>query len=170
MKKLLFLTLPIICLAFIKADWITVKIDEKVSIDFPSAPDTMEANGTHIWSNMKEDGFKCMVVVLDFANFGLDSAGLAAQMEGESFFEDFKTSMLAQMKGASLLTEEVTKVKGWPAYKMVIDLGATTDKISKAYCTNMFVGQRLYSLFFYENPAKPEEIKKNKFFDSFRVK
>ena len=169
MRKFLLLILPLACMAFSKADWITVNFDERVSIDFPAEPAKTETNGIPIWSYDKDTAFKCLALVIDYSKFGLDSTALAKELGGENFYKEFRTSMLGQIPGATLLTDEVTKVKGWPAYKLSVDLGEKSS-FDRMYCVNVFVGEKMYSYSFYENAGNLREAGKTKFFDSLRVK
>lgn len=169
MRNFFLLVLPLACMAFCETGWITVNFDERASIDFPAEPEKTGANGVPIWSSYgKDSSFKCIALCISYSNFGLDSARLAKELEGENFYKNFKTSMLGQIQNAKLLTEEVTKVKGRPAYKLTVDMGEK-GPFSRMYCTNVFVGEKMYSCSFYENDRKPQEANRNKFFESFKV-
>lgn len=170
MKKFVFLLAPLVMMAFSNADWITVKLDKRVSVSFPTQPEKADMNGNVMWSTTGDTTFKCMVLVVDFGTLGLDSAALASQLDGEPFYKGFKTSMLEKMNGATLLSEEVTRVNGWPAYKLAVALGSNGNKVDRVYISNIFVSDKMYSLSFYENTARPQLMNRRKFMESVTIK
>ncbi|HEY6504637.1 MAG TPA: hypothetical protein VIZ28_11730 [Chitinophagaceae bacterium] len=170
MRRFALLLAPVLIMAFSKADWITIKLDKRVSVDFPYQPETSETNGNAIWSTNKDTAFKCMAMVVNFAQFGLDSAAVAKELDGEPFYAGFKSSMLEKMKGASVLSEEITKVNGWPAYKLTVALGSNANNMDRVYISNIFVGDKMYSLSFYESTARPQLISRKKFLESVIIK
>jgi hypothetical protein len=95
---------------------------------------------------------------------------LAKQLEGKPFYDGFRDAMIDQIKGAALVSEEITKVLGWPAYKTVVQMPGKSGTMTKLYGLNVFIGTKVYSCSFYEDANKPQEASRAKFFDSFKIK
>jgi hypothetical protein len=169
-KQLLaFLLVPIF--AFATAEWITVKLDDRASISFPSQPETKDAGGNTIWSQDIDTTARCMALTLDFVKFGLDSAMLAGQLQTDGFSEQFKGGILGQIPGASLVSEKSTTWNGRPVIEYVISKDSTgNNPYDMMYNRNIFAGTKMYSLSFFEKKSKPQEALRNKFLSSFSLK
>jgi hypothetical protein len=170
MTKFLLLILPIVCMSFIMQDWVTVSLDEKVSLAFPVKPEEVASDGSHVWNATDEAGSKYLAVVVDFAAFGIDSATLAKQLQGTAFYKGFASSMLDKFEGATIVSEEITKLSGWPAYKMEVQLPGKSGAATKLYGLNVFIGTKVYSSSFYEAEGPPQQANRAKFFNSLTVK
>jgi len=167
-KTLLLLFVPL--LAFATADWVSVKLDNRVSVHFPVKPEEKEMSGNDVWVADAGPNARCMAMVLDFEKFGMDSTMLAAEMGKEESFSQFKEGILGQIEGSSLISEKKTTVAGKMCFEYVIDMGKTdTAALNKMYNKNVFIGNKMYSLSFYEKDAKPQVESRNKFFNSFKV-
>ena len=68
MKKrfLFWLILPL--MAFTGFDWVTVSIDERVSMDFPFKPEQTEMSGNAVWMVDANSDARCMAMVIDLKN------------------------------------------------------------------------------------------------------
>lgn len=167
-KTLLLLFVPL--LAFATADWVNVKLDDRVSVNFPATPDEKEMSGNAVWVADAGPNARCMAMVLDFAKFGMDSVTLAAEMGKEVSFTEFKQGILGQIEGSTLISEKKTTVAGKMCFEYVIDMGKTdTAALNKMYNKNVFIGNKMYSLSFYEKDDKPQPEARNKFFNSFKL-
>jgi hypothetical protein len=169
MKKwIVLLLLPV--LAFTVSDWKTVKVDDRVSVDFPTEPEQKEMSGNAVWVADVETGSRCMVMVLDFEKFGLDSAKLSEEMQKPEALEDFRNGVLGQIQGATLISEKASTVLGHKAFDFVIDMGKEdTAVLNKMYNKNIFIGSKMYSMSFYEKDSHPEDALRAKFFGSFKL-
>lgn len=158
-------------LAFVAADWITVKIDNRVTVSFPATPEEKEMSGNQVWvQDVDKDG-RCMAMLLDFSKFGMDSATLASEMSKDASFDDFRQGILGQIEGSTLISEKKTKVQGKLCFEYVINMGkdGQADALNIMYSKNIFVGNKMYTLSFYEKNNKPREADRTRFFNSFRL-
>lgn len=170
MKKSLFFLFLLPLAAFSVLDWSTVKLDGRVSIDFPEAPEQKEMSGNPVWVCDAEGGTRCMAMIVDFTKFGMDSAMVAQEMGKPESFSDFKNGVLGQIEGSSLISEKNTTVKGYRCFDYVIDMGKKdTAALNIMHNKNIFVGAKMYSFSYYEKNGKPVDAVKNKFFNSFKV-
>jgi hypothetical protein len=167
-KLILFCFLPL--LAFTTADWITVKLDDRVTVEFPSAPEEKDMSGNQVWSGDINNDAKAMAMVMDFGKFGMDSAMLATEMEKDEAFQQFKDGILGQIQGSTIMSEKRTKVNGRHVFEYVINMGKPDTTLTIMHNRNYFVGAKMYTLSFYEKGSKPQPDVRNKFFNSLKVK
>lgn len=172
MKKTLIALLAVPFFAFAIADWVNVQLDERASISFPVAPEIKDFGGNQVWvSDASDSQSRYMMMIMDFSKFGLDSAGVAAEMGKEETFDQFKGGVLGQIPGASLISEKKTTVMGKMTFDYVIDMGKKDPKgYSIMYNRNIFSGAKMYSMNFYEKKDAPKEDLRKKFFESFQIK
>lgn len=171
MRKTLiaFLFLPLF--AFVTTEWVTITLDQRASIDFPSAAEPKDLNGNAMWLQDIGKDARCMVMILDFSRMGVDSAALADEMSRPEAFEQFKQGVVGQMQGASVLSEKNTAVNGHKVFEYLIDMGtADSSALDRMYNQNYFIGTKMYSLSFFEKNSKPQADLRKKFFSSFKVK
>jgi hypothetical protein len=167
-KTLLLLFVPL--LAFATIDWVIVKLDSRVSVSFPIKPEEKDMSGNPVWVADANKDSRCMVMVIDFQKFGMDSVALAAEMEKEEAFDQFKDGILGQIEGSSLISEKKTTVAGKTSFEYIIDMGKKdTAALNKMYNKNVFIGNKMYSLSFYEKEGKPQDALRDKFFASFKL-
>lgn len=171
MRKTLiaFVFLPLF--AFISADWVTISLDERASIDFPSATESKDMNGNRMWIQDIGKDARCMAMVFDFGQMGMDSAALADEMSRPEAFEQFKNGVVGQIQGASVLSEKNTSIGGHKVFEYLIDMGKKdTSALDRMHNRNYFIGVKMYSLSFFEKASKPQAELRNKFFNSFKAK
>lgn len=166
---LAFLLLPLF--AFVTADWVKVDLDNRVSINFPSAPKQMDSGGNPMWVQDVDKNSRCMAVIIDFNNYGLDSISLAAEMEKEEALEQFKTGMLGQIPGATIISENITTTQGKKTFELLIDMGAKdTSQLNRMYSKSIIAGTKMYSLSFFEKENAPQKEMREKYFNSIKIK
>lgn len=168
MKKhlLLFLLLPF--LAFAAADWITVKLDEQVSIHFPEQPKVKDSNGNPLWAADVDSTARCVAMIIDFEKMGLDSATLYAELNKEGMFEQFRNGFMGKLEGATLVSEKQSTAEGRYVFDFTVDLEKKLSGFNRLYNRNIFIGTKMYSLTFYEIKGKPRDAWRNKYFNSIR--
>jgi len=158
-------------MAFTSFEWVTFSLDERVSVDFPVKPEQKEVSGNITWVAEENSNSRCMAMVLDFKNFGVDSAQLAAEFSNPKFAEDFKEGVLGQLSGASTISEKITTTLGYKTLEYVFDMGKKdTSSLNMMYNKNIFVGSKMYTMSFFEKNGKPQDETRNKFFKSFKLK
>jgi hypothetical protein len=171
MRKTLLILAFLPLVAFVTADWIAVKLDDRVSVNFPSVPQQNEKSGNTIWMADGNDASRCMAMVMDFSQYGLDSAGLASEMGKPESFEQFRDGVVGQIEGSSVISEKNTFINGRKVFEFLIDMGkADSSAFNKMYNRNYFIGTKMYSLSFFEKNDKPQPELRNKFFNSFKAK
>ncbi|HEX2606470.1 MAG TPA: hypothetical protein VHK91_03785 [Flavisolibacter sp.] len=170
MKKYLLLLFVVPVFAFTYADWVSIKIDDKVSVQFPVQPENKEMNGNAVWVSDVNKDSRCMVMLMDFTKFGMDAAQLEQEMAKEESFGQFRDGILGQIEGSKLIAEKKTKLQGYNTFEFDINMGKTdTAQLNRMYNKNIFIGSKMYSLSFYEKNNKPQTEERNKFFNSFKV-
>jgi len=171
MKKQLLFWLILPLMAFASIDWVTVSIDKKVSIDFPVKPEQSEMSGNPVWTADVNSDSRCMAMIIDFKNFGMDSAQVAAEMGKPEAYEDFKNGVLGQMQGSSLISEKTTTTLGYKTFEFVINMGKKdTSSLNIMHNKNIFVGAKLYAMNFFEKNGKPQDQMRNQYFRSVKIK
>jgi hypothetical protein len=171
MKKqfLFWLILPL--MAFASFEWVTISIDEKVSMDFPVKPEQSEMSGNQVWMADQNSDSRCMAMVIDFKSFGMDSAQLAEEMAKPGSYEDFKGGVLGQIEGASLISEKNTTTLGYKTFEYVINMGKKdTSSLNIMHNRNIFVGAKMYTMNFFEKNGKPQDQMRKQFFSSLKIK
>jgi hypothetical protein len=171
MKKLLIVLLVLPFFAFVAADWVAVKLDERVTVSFAAMPEIKDVAGNSVWVQDIDKGARCMVMVVDFEKFGSDSAGIAAEMAKEEAFVEFRKAVLGQIEGGTLIAETKSAISGKTYFEYVIDLGkgGQPDVLNVLHSRNIFVGAKMYTLSFYEKNGLPREVERDKFFSSFKL-
>jgi hypothetical protein len=94
MKKSLlsiYLLTFIVLAANAQKTWITKKINDKVSIKFPSEP--KEVNPGSFVATTEDKGTACIFSTIDPASFGLDSASFASISKTEDFTKNYKNGI-----------------------------------------------------------------------------
>ena len=158
-------------MAFASIDWVTVSIDKKVSIDFPVKPEQSEMSGNPVWTADANNDSRCMAMIIDFKNFGMDSAQVASEMSKPEAYEDFKNGVLGQIQGSSLISEKITTTLGYKTFEYIIDMGKKdTSSLNIMHNKNIFVGAKLYAMNFFEKNGKPQDQMRNQYFRSVKIK
>jgi hypothetical protein len=158
-------------MAFTSFEWVTVSIDERVSVDFPVQPEQSEMSGNPVWTADANNNARCMTMTVDFKNYGMDSVQLAAEMAKPEAYGDFKGGVLGQIEGSSIITEKNTSTLGYKTFEFVIDMGKKdTSSLNIMHNKNIFVGAKMYTLTFLEKNGKPQDKERNQFFNSLKIK
>jgi len=170
MKKLLLSLVLLPLFSFVADEWVTVKLDDHVSIDFPSPPQNSSYQGNTVWVQDMDSVARCMALVVDLGKFGMDSAQMAIEMEKPENFEQFRESMMGKMAGAKMISEKKTLTHGLTTYEFVVNMEKVNDgTMTRMFSRNIFYGTKMFSLSFYEKKAGPQEALKDKFINSFRL-
>lgn len=171
MKKGFWFLLMLPLLAFVSFDWVTVSLDNRVSVDFPVQPEQGDQSGNPTWVASVNSNGRCMTMIVDFKNFGMDSAQLATEMTNPQFSEDFKGGVLGQLPGASIISEKKNPTLGYKTLEYLIDMGKKdTSVFNIMYNKNIFVGSKMYTLTFFEKTGKPQDKARDQFFNSIKIK
>lgn len=170
MRKTLIALLFLPMLAFVSADWVTTKLDDRASIDFPAQIESQDLGGNPMWLHQINNEARCMVMIMDFSKMGMDSATLADEMAKPESFAQFREGVVGEIAGSSVLSEKNTSFNGHKAFEFLIDMGKDSSKLNRMYNKNIFIGTKMYSISFFEKEGKPQAELRNKFFNSFKAK
>lgn len=171
-RKLIAALLILPLFAFMKADWFRQTLDNsKVSINFPLKPDRMtQANGSVIWRYVN-DVSVCMVSYMDLTNMGMDSLAIKEMLDKPESLQEFRDGLIRQLQGSRLLAEAKAELSGFPTYDFTVDVSASAAEADKdiMYTKSVFIGTRLYSLYYHEKKGKLQEEERKQFFGSFKA-
>jgi hypothetical protein len=157
-------------LAFSITDWVSLKLDNRVSVSFPSNPEERDSGGNPMWIADAGGNARCMALLVDYKKYGMDSAALTAEMEKESALEEFKVAMMSKIEGGKLISENSTTTKGKLTFEFVVDMGKEdSNAYNIMYSKTIFIGAKMYSLSFYEKNNKSQVELRKKFFNSFAL-
>ncbi|MGZ5285949.1 MAG: hypothetical protein ACXWV0_09630 [Flavisolibacter sp.] len=169
MKKLFLFAALLPLLSFTLVEWINLKIDDRMSIDFPSQPTEKEMSGNPIWVADVDNNSRVMVMTMDFKNLGMDSAMLSDELTKPGSFEGFGQGVLQQMPGAKLLAEDSTRTQGYLTFNYKIDMGKDTNELNIMYCKSIFINTTMYAIYFYEKEGGATEATRKSYFNSIRI-
>jgi hypothetical protein len=169
MKNLLVSLLFLPMMAFVVSDWVAVRLDDHVSVEFPSTPINSESQGHPVWVQDVDSNSRCMAMIVDFAQYGLDSMQLQEELKKPEMYEVFRNNLIAQLPGAKVMSEKNTLTDGRITYEFAIDMNKNDNELNYLYNRNIFFGTKVYSMSFYEKKNAPRINTRNKFFNSFLV-
>src|SRR5260221_6343614 len=113
MKKIFFFLIALTAINTVHAqsEWVSYKIDNKLSVKVPSQP--MITDDYSVMAQSKDSLF-CIISVIDLKKIaGIDSAALASLAPTSSFSTHIKTGMLGKMQGFTLGDFKISKWKGY---------------------------------------------------------
>lgn len=165
----LVLLLPV--MGFVLHDWVRVKIDEHVSVEFPSQPEKKNMLGNIIWSQNVDSNSRCMAASADFADYGMDSTVLAMQYTRDSFMILIRDHVMSQVKGCKIISQYRIQVDDHLAYEFAFEKlhPDSSFTFKKFYNRDILVGTKMYTLSFYEKPNTEDKASRERFFHSFKV-
>jgi hypothetical protein len=144
MKKI-FLSLCflviIVCAARAQSDWISYKIDNKLSVKVPSTP--TPADEYSVIATGK-DSLVCVITKIDMQRVaGLDSAALAGLAPTDDFVSGVKTGMQEKMQGFTLGDVKPGKWNNYYCYN--VDGVNAATKV-KSFTFMIIISNYLYSI------------------------
>lgn len=148
--------------------WETVKIDEKVSIAFPTKPQKTTIEGKQTWIAELDSTAKATVIVTDFSKLGVDAKTLAEMLQKKETYEKFKNGVLLGSNGVAL-KDSITTFKGKPAYFLKLDLKGKKEDLNIGHVVNVFVDAKMYSLMFLEKYETKHDTERLKFWNSLKI-
>ncbi|MFD0940901.1 hypothetical protein [Pedobacter boryungensis] len=164
-KLILFLLFsPVLFITILT--WERVKLDESVSVSFPSKPEKSMMDDKPIWIATIDSTSKCMAMITDFEKLGVDKLKWAERLKQKETYQTIKSGMLRGSPGAVILNESITTFKGKPAYIVKMDLKGEKEDFNIAYVMNVFIETKMYSLMFMETYNNPHEADKQTFWNS----
>lgn len=144
MKKILLsLCFPFILLSFARAqsDWISYKIDSRLSVKVPSTP---TASDEYSVIAQGKDSLVCVITKIDMQKVaGLDSAALAGLAPADDFANSLKTGMQQKMEGFTLGDVKTGK---WNNYYSYMIEGSNAGTKVKSFTFMIIISNYLYSI------------------------
>lgn len=143
MKKIFFFLIAITVINTVHAqnEWVSYKIDNKLSVKVPSQP--MITDDYSVMAQSKDSLF-CVISVIDLKKIaGIDSAALASLAPTSSFSNHIKSGMLGKMQGFTLGDFKISKWKGYYCYNVE---GSDAAKKQKINTFMVIIGTNIYSL------------------------
>ncbi|MFB9842267.1 hypothetical protein [Mucilaginibacter ginsenosidivorans] len=145
MKKSLLLfaaLLFIACIATAQSQWVSYKIDDKLSANLPVQPTRADEHSVFVKGG---DSIIYVVATVDFSKLEghLDSAQLAEMAPTPEFTDELKAGMLSEMPGSTL--GDVTPGK-WNGYNTFSMEGGNAASKLKLYVYMVIIGTNMYSL------------------------
>jgi hypothetical protein len=158
-KVLLALTVVLIIVNFVHAqdNWITYKIDNNLSVKFPTQP--TNTNGD-IEAHTK-DGLICFVSIIGET----DSVSLAKIIANPDFLSSLKNVMTGRQKGVSLGEIKSGKWNGYPCY----NVDGTNDLIKSLVSFYFVIIRGKIYLLAAAMPYNHDINEKNIFFDTLKL-
>lgn len=142
MKKIcLVLVIALVSVMSVKAqtNWINRKIDEKISVKFPSEP--TEAGPGSLMAINTSKSLLCIVTVVDFKTLGLDERTLDSLKNTPEFTEQVIEGLRNSMSNVKLADLTVGKWNGFTSYTT-----NGTDATGKVYNMLMIIiAGKMYS-------------------------
>ncbi|MBX2931102.1 MAG: hypothetical protein KF781_04020 [Chitinophagaceae bacterium] len=147
-----------------QTDWVTIKLDNRISIKFPKEPAPIDESMMG-YKFMHDDGTLLTASLTDLEKMGLDSASLAGMIETEEFLEQFKIGFSSQTPGTEIIQSNVVK---WHNYVMYDIIGEDKEKGEKSFYKCLFMGSKMF-VFVCILPAKGDINNRNMFFESMEL-
>jgi hypothetical protein len=143
--------------------WVKQKVDVKISVKFPKAPESM--NDGMVLRFKDADSTAYTATNVDLAPMGLDSAMLASMAPSEEFAEQFKGSFTAQIPGLEVTKMDITTWKDFNCYDIE---GDVAEKKLKMTFKCIFIGSKMYT-FVVAQDDKGNAKNKETFFSSIEL-
>ena len=148
MKKTYYLLLFVLMLsaATTKAQtgWITKKLDEKISVKFPSEPEKTTKNGVDIYTVRAKDSIGYSANVIDYnVIVHLDSAALAPVKDTQQFADQMKMGIASKKTNYTFGDIVIGKWNTYTTYNL-----SASDKVNKntLLMRMVLIGSKMYSV------------------------
>lgn len=168
-KSLLMLAfLAVSFLSFAQSPWVKLTMNDRVSFTVPDSLMKMDMEQVEVYTVMAKDSAVYTVTIIDFVNFGLDSATIQSMADTDEFEEQFRGGFMGQLEGSEMKSSTRGKLQDHTTYLFDVDFkDEGSDAMSKMYVFSVFVGSKVYS--FTYTADKPAESNKDKFFSSVKI-
>lgn len=169
MKKKYCLLLFVFLLSItVKAQtsWLTVKLDNKMAVNFPVEPEKKIGNGTVNFTSKTADSVIHIVGVMDYKIIAnIDSAGLAPLKDTQTFADQIRAGVISQRKNYNFGNITIGKWKTFTTYTMA---GTKSTDKSRVSMKMILIGSKMYGftcLIPDQLASKNDEV----FFDSVKL-
>ena len=166
MKRTYYLLLFVLILsASAKAQtaWTTTKLDDKMSVKFPSEPKKTTVNNIDTYAVMGKDSIGYVAVMIDFNVIAhMDEATLAGLKDSQEFADQFKTGFVSSRPEFNIGDITIGKWKGNTMYTMS---GLNKNNKTMMSAQTVIIGTKMY-MQSCVLPANTGAADKEKFFSS----
>jgi hypothetical protein len=147
MKKNYYLLLFVLILsasAKAQTDWVTKKLDEKLSVKFPVEPEKVARNGVDSYLAKGKDSVKYSTTILDLSVVAhLDSATLAPMKDNQEFADQMGMGIASKKTNYAYGSVTIGKWNTYTTY----DMSATEKTNKSTLLTHMvLIGSKMYTL------------------------
>jgi hypothetical protein len=133
--------LTLVCFAQAQSDWISYKIDSKLSVRVPSEPTSADEYSVIA---MTSDSMVCVITKIDMQKVsGLDSAALAGLAPTADFANSVKSGMQEKMQGYTMGDAKAGKWNNYYCYN--IEGINPTTKV-RSFTFMIIISNYLYSI------------------------
>ena len=162
-----FLLVPFLTVATF--EWVKVKIDDRVSITFPSQPETKDLNGLPGWISVPDSNSMFMITIVDMKKFGLDSATLTPLLNQPEFYQQYRTSAQAKFGEATLVYDTSFLWNGLHVHEFRVKKAGTDANFPYQNITirSVFIGAKIYAVSVLQKEIT--EADQKKFFESLQL-
>ena len=150
-----------------QTDWITKKLDEKISVTFPSEPQKLTKNGVDSYTVKEKDSLAYSAGMVDFKVLAnLDSVALARVKDSQEFANQIVKGIGSQKKNYTFGDVIISKWKNFTSYST-----SACDNISKntLFVKMILIGSKMYTLS-CRIPAEMVTKNNETFFNSIEIK
>lgn len=128
----------------LQLNWERISVDKNVSVLLPQTSKKQIIEGKVAWHGDIDSVGKCLVVISDLAQMGMDAKSLAAALKKKETYTSLKNGILLGSDG-KVTNEKITTFKGYPAYKIdfvVKEEGSSYTSRSLSF----FIGSKMYMI------------------------
>ena len=122
-----------------------VKIDDKISFSFPSESTPQESGGNQLWQYSTPENAVFLVMTVDFAKLGLDTATINQEIALPEFFDQYREGIKGKLPEGKLIYETNSTFKGHPVTEYKFSMNPSNTLITY-YSKKYFIGTKVYSL------------------------
>jgi hypothetical protein len=169
LKIALFFVLPLF--AFVKADWVEHKLDQKASISFPVAPVEFPYQNFRGWRHLTDSSL-LMAIPVSMAATGEDVELFKKEFNKPETLKAFREGVLQSMSAGKFISEKIAQTSGYPSYDIVFEIGGSLamPKNMLVYTKSVFIEGSLYGLYYFEAKGTDQKKDRDQFFGSFKYK
>ena len=147
MKKIYYLVLFATLLsvaANAQTNWVTQKLDEKVSVKFPVQPQKVTKNDIDSYTVKGPDSIGYNAVMIDFKTVAkLDSVALAPMKDSQRFADGLKAGMASKKPNYTFGDAVIGK---WKTYTTYTIPGTENTNKNQLLTRMILIGSKLYTL------------------------
>ncbi len=169
MRRALFMVafLAVSLFSFSQKPWVKLTLDNKISFQVPDSLMKLDMEQVEIFTTLF-DSASYTVTIIDFKNFGLDSAMIQSMADTDEFEEQFKTGFMGELEGSEMISSTRGKLQGNTTYLFEVDfLSEQTGEKEKMHVFSVFLASKVYS--FTYSSGHPSAPIREKFFQSVKV-